>query len=118
MNIEIVDRKENALLERVEVRFRVLHENAATPKRDEVREKLAGLLSTKKNNVVVDSMASSFGKQVTSGYARVYPSTEKMGKLEEASLLKRNGLSEFAPKKKERTQAAPAETKKAAPKRR
>jgi small subunit ribosomal protein S24e len=117
MDIEIKEKKQNPLLSRWEVRFVVAHPNEKTPSRDAIREKLAGAVGSKKGLVVVDSMNSAFGKQVTNGYARVYDTPEAIGKNEPMHLLKRNKLEELKPKKKERTEA-PAAAKKAAPKKR
>lgn len=113
MDIEISEKKQNPLLSRWEVRFVVHHPNEKTPNRDTIREKLAGSLNSKKSLVVVDSMASAFGKGLTKGYARVYDTPEAIGKNEPLYLLKRNKLEELKPKKKERTEAAPAAGKKA-----
>jgi small subunit ribosomal protein S24e len=114
MDIEIVEKKDNALLGRTEVKFRVLHAGAQTPKREEVREKLAAIVNAKKTLVVVDSMDSTFGHGETFGYAKVYPNPESAGKVEPEHLLKRNKLEEFAPKKRKASQPAPAAQKKAA----
>jgi len=116
MDIEIKDKKQNPLLSRWEVRFSVAHPNEKTPSRDAIREKVAAAVGSKKSLVVVDSMNSAFGKQVTTGYARVYDTPEAIGKNEPMYLLKRNKLEELKPKKKERTEAAPAAGKAAAPK--
>lgn len=115
MDIEISEKKQNPLLGRTEVRFVVHHTNEKTPSRDQIREKLAGQMNSKKGLIVVDSMASAFGRSQTRGYARVYDTPEAIGKNEPLYLLKRNKLEELKPKKKERT-AAPAA--KAAPKKR
>lgn len=116
MELQIVEKKDNPLLNRTEVRFKVDHGRAATPKREDVRDKLAGMLSAKKDLVVVDMMASTFGRGETRGYARVYENVDAMGKIERRYLLKRNGLEKYAPVKKERTAAPAAAPKKAAPK--
>lgn len=108
MDIEIQEKKQNPLLARWEVRFVVHHTNEKTPTRDQIREKLAGNLNSKKGLVVVDHMASAFGKSQTRGYARVYDNPEVLGKTEPAHLLKRNKLEELKPKKKERTEAPAA----------
>ena len=105
MDIEIKEQKHNPLLSRREVRFVVHHTNEKTPSRDAIREKLAAQLNSKKSLVVVDSMASAFGKGMTNGYARLYDAPEAIGKNEPHYLLKRNKLEELKPKKKE---AAPA----------
>lgn len=118
MDIEISEKKQNPLLSRTEVRFVVHHQNEKTPSRDQIREKIAGQLNSKKGLVVVDSMASAFGRSLTRGYARVYDAPEAIGLNEPLYLLKRNKLEELKPKKKERTQAPAAAAKKGAPKKR
>lgn len=100
MDIEIQDKKDNPLLSRVEVRFTLHHANEQTPSRDSVREKLAAQLGSKKSLVIVDNMASEFGRQVTRGYARVYSAPEPIGLNEPLYLLKRNKLEDLKPKKK------------------
>lgn len=115
MDIEISDKKHNPLLSRWEVRFVVSHPNEKTPTRDAIREKLGPQLNSKKGLVVVDSMASAFGKGQTRGYARVYDTPEAIGKNEPIHLLKRNKLEDLKPKRKERTEAPAAAGKKAAP---
>lgn len=107
MDIEIKDQKHNPLLSRREVRFTVHHQGEKTPTRDAIREKLAAQLNSKKSLVVVDNMASAFGRSSTNGYARIYDATEGIAKNEPFYLLKRNKLEEVRPKK-EKKEAAPA----------
>lgn len=115
MDIEITQKKENPLLGRSEVRFVVRHPNEKTPSRDQIREKLAAQMSSKKGHIVVDSMASEFGVGATRGYARIYGTPEALAKNEPHYILKRNKLEELKPKKEKKV-AAPAA--KAAPKKR
>lgn len=116
MELQIVEKKDNPLLTRTEVRFKVEHGRASTPKREDVRDKLAGMLNAKKDMVVVDHMTTTFGRGETRGYARIYATVDVMGKVERRFLLKRNGLEKYAPVIKERTAAPAAAPKKAAPK--
>lgn len=102
MDIEIKEQKQNPLLTRREVRFTVHHQGEKTPTRDTIREKLAAQLNSKKGLVVVDSMASAFGRSSTNGYARIYDATEGIAKNEPHYLLKRNKLEEVRPKKEKK----------------
>jgi small subunit ribosomal protein S24e len=115
MEIEVTEKRDNPLLKRTDVRFKVAHLGAPTPKREDVRDKLAATLSAKKDLVLVDKMTSSFGLGETSGLARVYADVDGMAKVERRYLLKRNGLEKYAPQKKERTPEPAKEGKKAAP---
>jgi small subunit ribosomal protein S24e len=98
MEIEIEGKKENALLNRVEVDFKALHGAEPTPKRDQVREELAKQLKVTKDRVVVDHMESRFGVGLTEGYAKVYKTKEDALKFENEHVLVRNGLAQKAAK--------------------
>jgi len=93
MEIEIISRRENPLLERMEVRFKIVHEKSGTPKRDEVRAKLAEMLSVNKEMLVIDHLEPRFGVNETLGYAKVYKSKEAL-EVERAPVLIRNKLKE------------------------
>lgn len=94
MKVEIEGKKDNLLLERLEVNFRVDHEGGATPTREEVRDQLAKALKVEKSTIIVDEIRTEFGKQMSSGYAKVYKSVESAKKLERDHLLVRNALKE------------------------
>ena len=104
VNLEIVQKKENALLKRTEVTFRVTHPKEKTPQRGAVRDKLAASVTGKKEGIVIDYMRSRFGSATTVGYAKVYESAEAAKKMEPLHVLVRNGLAE----KKKKEAAAPA----------
>jgi small subunit ribosomal protein S24e len=99
MELEIQNKKENVLLNRMEVHFVLHHPNAQTPKRDNVREELSKTLKVTKDRIIVDHMESSFGVHDTKGYAKIYPSKEEAMKVEREYLLKRNKLIEKQEKK-------------------
>jgi small subunit ribosomal protein S24e len=94
MEIKIVDQRENPILDRLEVRFLVSHPNAPTPRRSEVRDRLASQLQADPRLVVIEKMASLHGKGETSGIARIYKSEDRLKTLEPPYLLKRMGLLE------------------------
>ena len=99
MELEIQDKKENTLLNRMEVHFILHHPNAATPKRENVREELSKELKVPKDRIIVDNMESSFGIHDTKGYAKIYPTKDEAMKVEREHLLKRNKLVEKQEKK-------------------
>ena len=99
MELEIQNKKENVLLNRMEVHFVLHHPNAQTPKRDNVREELSKSLKVTKDRIIVDHMKSSFGVHNTKGYAKIYPTKEEAIKVEREYLLKRNKLVEKQEKK-------------------
>jgi small subunit ribosomal protein S24e len=113
METEVLSRKENPFLDRVEIEFRTSHPNEPTPTRDALREEIAKIAKAKKGLVIIDRMDSDFGKPETIGYAKVYKSEEKALSVERKHILVRNGLlkAEKAPPKKKPEPYAPAEEK-------
>lgn len=108
MEVEIVSKNENQLLERTEVKFKATHLKEGTPQRDAVRDKIASLLKVPKERVVVDSMNSEFGRMETFGYAKAYKSKEAALKFEREHILVRNKLKEKAVTAKKGAPQAPA----------
>ena len=109
MDLEIISKDENELLERTEVRFKATHASEGTPGRDAIREKLASMLSVQKERVIVDSMRSEFGRMETVGYAKVYKSKEAAVKYEREHILVRNKLKEKAAPQKKKAAPSPEE---------
>jgi len=112
MQLEVLARKENPLLKRLEVRFKAIHKAEPTPTRDALRAFLARELQATKDIVVIDSQASTFGRYETVGYAKVYKSKDEALKVERKHILVRNKLIEPEVKKEaapkpERPAAAP-----------
>jgi small subunit ribosomal protein S24e len=89
MKVEITEKVENPLLKRTEIKFKVDHSGSPTPKRLDVRAQLASQLGVPEERVVIDKLASMYGRQVASGIARVYASREELEGLEPKYLLKR-----------------------------
>ncbi len=91
MEILIERQKDNPLLKRKEVYFRVRYEDTkATPSRKDVREKLSGLLNAELNRLVIRWMKPEFGKMEAEGYALIYDSEEDMRGVEEDYVIRRN----------------------------
>lgn len=89
MKVEITEKVENPLLQRAEIKFRVDHSGGPTPKRLDVRAQLASQLGVPEEFVVIDKLASMYGRQMASGIARVYGSREGLEELEPKYLLTR-----------------------------
>ncbi|MEM0492937.1 MAG: 30S ribosomal protein S24e [Candidatus Thermoplasmatota archaeon] len=103
MEINIQDQKYNTFLNRTEIKFLINHPNEVTPRRETVREELAGRFNTKKEQVIIDHMRSVYGMQRTVGYAKIYETLEKASSTERKCVLKRNGFQVKEKKKKEET---------------
>ncbi|MFN4133419.1 MAG: 30S ribosomal protein S24e [Candidatus Hadarchaeales archaeon] len=106
MNIEIVERRENPLLERSELRLRILHLGAPTPGRLDVRRELASILGVPEEVIAIEKLAGLPKRCETIGIARVYTSKEKMEPTELKHLLSRG-----MPKEKPETAEKPKEGK-------
>ena len=92
MEIEILEKKNNPLLDRVEVKFVATHPKEKTPTRKQIREGIAELTKANKETVFIDHMDSEFGRPNTRGYAKVYKTKEKAIEVESKSVLKRHGV--------------------------
>jgi len=114
VEIEIVNKVENELLDRTEVTFKAVHPKEGTPQREAVREKISSLLKAPKERVIVDSMNSEFGKMETMGYAKVYKTKEAAMKYEREHVLVRNKLKEKVKVEKKAAAPKPAAAEKPA----
>jgi small subunit ribosomal protein S24e len=107
MEIEFLETRENALLDRTEIKFKAVHQKEGTVSRDAIREKIATLAHATKEKVVLDNMRSEFGLGQTKGYAKVYKTVEAAKKHERKHILIRNKLIEKDVKKSEAAQKKP-----------
>lgn len=89
MQIDIVEDKENKLLERREIKF-IVKRDGATPSLKVTRKELTTILSSDPKLLVIDNMKSEFGKRETVGYAKVYESEEREKAVESSHILLRN----------------------------
>jgi len=120
MELQVLTKKDNPHLKRVEVRFKAIHKAEPTPTRDALRAFLARELKATTDIVVIDSQASTFGRYETHGYAKVYKSKEEALSVERKHILVRNKLiepeiKEKAAPKPEKPAPAPRAEKAAAP---
>jgi len=100
MKIEITEKKENPLNQRVEVYFAIEHVGETTPARNAVAEEIAKMTKSKRDCVVVDSIESVYGIGKSKGYAKVYDNKKAALEIENGYLLKRNGIEEPKPEPK------------------
>ncbi len=112
MKVDIESKKQNKLMERTDVTFKVTHDGEPTPARDAIRTSLASAMGVQKERVIVASMSTEYGRGDSMGEARVYDSVEAVKKNEQHHLLVRNGLAQKEEKKKAAAPAAPAAAKK------
>lgn len=89
MEIEVLEEKENPLLDRKELTVRIIHNNA-TPKRIDVKKKIEALKTAAKGTVVVDSFKSKYGARESIGLVKIYKSKEAALRVEPEHILKKN----------------------------
>ena len=89
MDIQVIEAKNNTILNRRELVFKVIHD-ASTPTRKSVVERLAATQNSKIGLVYVDSLKTEFGKRETIGYAKIYETAERAKEIERAHIIERN----------------------------
>ena len=90
--MEVLERRENKLLNRIEIDFRLTHDGKATPSRNNLIELLVKVEpGSKKEFVIVKKVNSRFGKALTTGVAHIYSSDSGM-QVEAKYLLGKHGI--------------------------
>jgi ribosomal protein S24E len=89
MKINVVTKKENKLLDRLEVDFEIEQEKA-TPQRLEVRSKLAAMINHDENLVIIKAIHQETGMRLSKGVAHAYKDLETLHKIEPKHLIERN----------------------------
>ncbi len=107
--MEIVERVENSLLKRVEIRFRMNHAGKPTPTRDQMRSAAASLEpGSAASNVIVKQVETRFGQALTSGLALVYESSDALV-IEPDYILERHGIDPTESKATSVPEATPSQ---------
>ena len=95
MEVKIVSAKENPLLKRKEVNFRVEHgPKGKTPPRLEVKKALAAELKISEELVFVEKMQTMSGTNTAVGVANAYETAEQAKLVEPKYIIKRNSPPE------------------------
>ncbi|MCL7411064.1 MAG: 30S ribosomal protein S24e [Methanosarcinaceae archaeon] len=96
MDINITEDKNNALLNRREIKFTVKFEGP-TPSRNDVKGKLVAMLNVSLDLMIIQKMDSVYGMQELSGYAKIYEDAARMTQVERDYSIKRNVIPEPEP---------------------
>ncbi len=104
MEIQIINDRTNPILNRREISLKV--KEKATPSRIEVKGKLAALLNSKTELIVIERLNTIYGKQELMGKAFIYQSEERLKQLAHKHLVDRD-----APKAKEGGEVATEKAK-------
>ena len=85
-----IDREfENPLLDRKEVWFTITYDGG-TPKRQEVREKIAAVLAINEKLLIIDHIKQKYGKEEATGFAKIYKSEDALRDVEPKYKIERN----------------------------
>ena len=96
--MEVIDRKENSILNRVEISWQWRHVGAPTPTRGAIIAAVVKLEpGATKDLVLVKSVNTRFGQPLTTGNAFVYSNREDMEKEPKYILERHAQLAEAAP---------------------
>lgn len=90
MKIEILNERDNKLLSRKEIEFKVDHPGQGTPSRADIRAKIVAQFDADSSAVVIRSLGTSFGAGATKGLARIYSDAEQMKRVERDHIIKRH----------------------------
>ena len=96
--MEIIDRKENPILNRVEISWQWRHTGSATPTRNEIIDAVLKMEpGATKDLVLVKSVSTRFGQPLTTGNAFVYGDRTDLEKEPKYILARHGDKEEAAP---------------------
>ena len=95
MEIQILEEKENPLMERKEIQLRVI-QDAGSPKISDLRKKIAAQLSLPESLFVVQHLYAEYGMNESRCTLKVYTSEERLKTVEAEHVLRKNGLVEVS----------------------
>ncbi len=108
MDIDIISKKENKLLGRIEIGAAVSYEGVM-PSRKEIKEAVCTKLGFNPENAAIRQIDTKFALKKAGVLVHAYQSKDKMMRTEPQHILVREGVAER--KKKEKKKAAPAAKK-------
>jgi ribosomal protein S24E len=105
--MEILDRKENSLLDRVEISFKWRHVGNATPSRDDLLNMAKSMEpGASKECIIIKDVNTRFGQPLTTGVAHIYGKKASMI-VEPKYMLERHGMEADSPRGEKKVKAAP-----------
>lgn len=90
--LKIESEKDNKLLHRREIQYRITFKNEPTPSRDKIKELIAKNSGSQKELVIVDRNLQETGLNEVKGYTKIYKDMESAMLYEPDYELLRNGL--------------------------
>ena len=90
MEINVITKTENPVLDRTEIEFECVYQGEATPKILEIKSKLVAILDADKNLLIIDNIQPSYGEGKGKGYAKIYNSEDSLNKIETKHVIEKN----------------------------
>jgi small subunit ribosomal protein S24e len=91
MEVEVISQKQNPMLKRREISFKVEHERAgSTPTRAEIRKAVATATRADESVVFIKKFETRTGTQTAQGTANIYETVEQAKLIEPEYVIKRN----------------------------
>lgn len=90
--LKIETEKDNKLLHRKEIKYRILFKNEATPSREKIKELIAKNSGADKELVIIDKNLQETGLNEVLGYSKIYKDKASAMLYEPDYELLRNGL--------------------------
>ncbi|MCR6669131.1 MAG: 30S ribosomal protein S24e [archaeon YNP-WB-040] len=90
MEIEVINKRENKLLNRIELDVVIKHAYSGTPSRMSVREAIASKFNVALDNVYVIKLLSEYGIPVSRGHIHIYNSKDYALQIEPEYIIRRN----------------------------
>ena len=106
MEIKILSKIENPLLNRTEIEFECDYPSEGTPNLLDVKHKIVALEDSSNDLLVVDNMKPSYGATKAVGLAKVYDSVEKLQEIEAKAVIAKNEEPEEEPAEEEAAEEA------------
>ncbi|MEM0085174.1 MAG: 30S ribosomal protein S24e [Candidatus Methanomethylicia archaeon] len=93
MEIDIVSKRENKLLRRLELDVVIKHFHSGTPQRAALREFIASQFKVDVDRVYVVKLISEYGIPISKGHIHIYDSKDIALEIEPDYIIKRNTSS-------------------------
>ncbi len=95
MEIEIIEEKDNPLMERKEMNLRII-QDAGSPKIVDLRKKIAAQFSLNESLFVVQQILPEYGMNESHCLLKVYDSEDRLRLVEANHILRKNGFLEVS----------------------
>ena len=114
MNLEIIEKKEQKLLSRLEINAKISFSGGATPSNDDVKAEISKAVGKDAKLVVIKNIYTKYGDASADVLAYVYDDEKKLDELEKThkKAKKKEGEEEAVPKEKPKEKAPKKEEKK------